>query len=99
MIVGDHTMVRQGLARSLGERGIEIVGEARYGDEVVPLAAEFRPDVILMVVTMPHLDGVDATRPVHEACPEIRIVMFTMHADHDVVVAAIHAGAVGYLVK
>lgn len=99
MLVDDHTMVRQGLARSLGERGIEIIGEARDGDEAVPLAGTLKPDVILMDVTMPHLDGVDATRQIHTSWPEIRIVMLTMHADHDVMVAAIRAGAVGYLVK
>ena len=99
MLADDHRMLREGLRRSMSERGFDIVGEARDGAEAVELAAALRPDVILMDVTMPEMDGVEATRQIKARHPEIRIVMLTMHADQDVLADAIRAGANGYLVK
>lgn len=81
------------------DQGFDVVGEARDGDEAVRLAEDLKPDVILMDVTMPEMDGVEATRQIKEALPETRIVMLTMHADQEVLAAAIRAGASGYLVK
>ncbi len=99
MLADDHRMLREGLRRSMAERGFEIVGEARDGSEAVDLAAAVRPDVVLMDVTMPEMDGVEATRLIKERQPEVRIVMLTMHADQDILADAIRAGANGYLVK
>ncbi len=99
MLADDHKMLREGLRRSMAERGFEVVGEARDGAEAVDLAMALRPDVILMDVSMPELDGVEATRQIKERLPETRIVMLTMHADQDVLAEAIRAGANGYLVK
>lgn len=99
MIVDDHRMLREGLRRSLEGEGFDVVGEARDGEEAVKLAAEYKPEVILMDVTMPELDGIEATRRIHDEHPEIRIVMLTMHADGETIKAAIKAGAAGYLVK
>jgi DNA-binding NarL/FixJ family response regulator len=79
--------------------GFDVVGEAGDGDEAVRLAEKLQPDVILMDVSMPVLDGVEATRLVRERTPNVAVVMLTMHADQDVIVRAIRAGAVGYLVK
>jgi len=81
------------------ERGFDVIGEARDGAEAVELAASLRPDVILMDVSMPEIDGVEATRQIRERQPDVRIVMLTMHADQDVLADAIRAGANGYLVK
>jgi DNA-binding NarL/FixJ family response regulator len=99
MLADDHRMLREGLRRSLGELGFTIVAEARNGVDAVDLAASIRPDVILMDVTMPELDGVEATRQIKERQPEIQIVVLTMHADHDILGDAIRSGASGYLVK
>jgi two-component system, NarL family, response regulator DegU len=78
---------------------VEVVGEAADGEEALRLAAKLRPDVVLMDVTMPVLDGVEATRQLHEHLPEIPVVILTMHADREVLARAIRAGASGYLVK
>jgi two-component system response regulator DegU len=99
MLADDHRILREGLARALAGHGVEVIGEARDGDEAISLAEELSPDVILMDVTMPHVDGLEATRQIHKLCPDIKIVMLTMHADHDVFTTAIRNGAVGYLVK
>jgi DNA-binding NarL/FixJ family response regulator len=99
MLADDHRMLREGLRRSMVDQGFDVVGEARDGDEAVRLAEELRPDVILMDVTMPGMDGVEATRQIKERLPDIRVVMLTMHADQEVLTAAIRAGASGYLVK
>ena len=99
MLADDHRMLREGLRRSLGELGFTIVAEARNGVDAVDLAASVRPDVILMDVTMPELDGVEATRQIKDRQPEVRVVVLTMHADHDILADAIRAGANGYLVK
>ena len=99
MLVDDHRMLRDGLRRSMEDQGFDVVGEASNGQEAVRLAQQLEPDVILMDVTMPFLDGVEATRLIHRARPAMPVVMLTMHADSDVMSRAIQAGAVGYLVK
>ncbi len=92
-------MLREGLRRTLEEEGFDVVGEAGDGEEALRLAGKLRPDVVLMDVTMPVLDGVEATRQIHEHLPEIPVVILTMHADREVLARAIRAGAAGYLVK
>lgn len=99
LLVDDHTMVRQSMRRSMEGEGFEVVGEAGDGEEGVRLAAALSPDVVLMDVSMPVLDGVEAARRVKEQSPATNIVMLTMHADADVVRRALAAGAVGYLTK
>ena len=99
MLADDHRMLREGLRRSMTEHGFDVVGEAADGAEAVDMAGELTPDVILMDVTMPELDGVEATRLVKAANPAIRVIMLTMHADQEVLAAAIRSGASGYLVK
>jgi len=99
LLADDHRMLREGLRRSLEDHGFEVVGEAADGQEAFRLAVELTPDVVLMDVTMPILDGVEATRLIHGALPGVAVVMLTMHADGDVMAKALQAGAVGYLVK
>jgi DNA-binding NarL/FixJ family response regulator len=99
LLADDHRMLREGLRRTLEEEGLEVVGEAADGEEALRLAAKLRPDVVLMDVTMPVLDGVEATRQLHEHLPDIPVVILTMHADREVLARAIRAGASGYLVK
>ncbi len=99
LLADDHRMLRDTLKRSMLDEGFEVVGEASDGQEAVALALELQPDLVLMDVTMPEMDGVEATRRIHDEAPDIRVVMLTMHADQDIIAAAIRAGAVGYLVK
>ncbi|GAC1586673.1 MAG: response regulator transcription factor [Acidimicrobiales bacterium] len=99
LLADDHTMLREAVRRAMESAGLDVVGEAGDGEEAVRLAAELRPDVILMDVSMPILDGVEATRRIHRDNPEINVVMLTMHVDAEVITRALSAGAVGYLVK
>jgi two-component system, NarL family, response regulator DegU len=99
MLADDHRMLREGLSRSMQEQGFDIVGEAGDGAEAVTMAMAVRPDVILMDVTMPEIDGVEACRQVRAQLPDTKVVMLTMHADQGVLTSAIRAGATGYLVK
>ena len=99
LLVDDHRMLRESLRRAMEDNGFDVVGEAPDGAEAVRLAEELRPDVILMDVTMPVLDGVEATRQVRDRVPGTQVVILTMHADREVLVDAIRAGAAGYLVK
>ncbi len=99
MLADDHRMLREGLGRSMREQGFDVVGEASDGAEAVAMAQRLRPDVILMDVTMPEMDGVEACRQVRLDLPGTQVVMLTMHADQEVLASAIRAGASGYLVK
>lgn len=99
VLVDDHTMLRQGLRRALEGEGIKVVGEASDGDEGVKVALAAKPDVVLMDVSMPNTDGIDATRRLVAADARQRVVMLTMHVDREVIDRAIKAGAVGYLTK
>ena len=99
LLADDHRMLRDSLRRSLEEHGFDVVGEAADGAEAVRLTETLAPDVVLMDVSMPLLDGVEATRQISRMTPHPQVVMLTMHADGDVMARAIQAGAVGYLVK
>lgn len=99
VLADDHTMLRDGLRRSLEDEGFTVIGEASDGLEAVELAERLQPDVVLMDVTMPNCDGVEATRRISAAQLGVRVVMLTMHADREVLQAALAAGAAGYLVK
>lgn len=99
MLADDHRMLREGLRRSMTDAGFDVIAEASDGVEAVMLATEHEPDVILMDVTMPNCDGVEACRQVVESGSPSKVVMLTMHADQDVLSNAIRAGAIGYLTK
>jgi DNA-binding NarL/FixJ family response regulator len=96
----DQRVVREGLAMLLGLLpDVEVVGTAADGEEVLALAAELRPDVILMDLRMPRMDGVEATRRLREADPGVKVVVLTTYADDRSVLDALRAGALGYLTK
>ncbi len=99
LLVDDHTMLRQGLRRGLEAEGITVVAEAGDGETAVRLALQHRPDVVLMDVSMPTVDGIEATRRLLKADSQQRVVMLTMHMDRALIESALRAGAVGYLTK
>jgi DNA-binding NarL/FixJ family response regulator len=100
LIADDHQLFRDGLkALLLTAPDMEVVGEAASGEEAVRLAAETQPHVILMDLQMPELDGIEATRQVVEARPQINVLVVTMFEDDQSVFAAMRAGARGYVLK
>jgi DNA-binding NarL/FixJ family response regulator len=100
LIADDHAVYRWGLHTLLGsEADMEAVGEAATGKEVVKRAAELRPDVILMDIQMPQINGIEATRRILDADPHIGVVVLTMFEDDDSVFSAMRAGARGYVLK
>jgi DNA-binding NarL/FixJ family response regulator len=100
LIADDHRVYREGVRALLdGDEGLVIVGEAASGDEVVAAAARLVPEVILMDLKMPGLNGIEATRAILGRAPDIAILVVTMFDDDDSVFAALRAGARGYLLK
>jgi DNA-binding NarL/FixJ family response regulator len=100
LIAEDHAMVRAGLTELLGTRDdMEVVGEAANGAEAVVSATELQPDVVLMDLSMPELDGIEATRQISAAVPEAHVVVLTSFSDRERILDALDAGAVGYLLK
>ncbi len=100
LLVDDHQMVRTGLAALLGAaEGIEVVGQAANGEEALSAAAVTLPDVVLMDLSMPVMDGVEATRRLVASVPDAKVVVLTSFSDRDRVSEALAAGAIGYLLK
>ena len=100
LLVDDHSIMREGLQSMLaGSEELEVVGQARDGEEAVRAAAELSPDVVVMDVMMPNKDGVEACREIMDAAPDIRVVMLTASTEEDAVIEAVAAGATGYLQK
>jgi DNA-binding NarL/FixJ family response regulator len=100
VIADDHAVVRTGLAQLVETfEGVELVGAAADGEEAVALVAERAPDVVLMDLEMPVLDGIEATRRIEDAQPEVAVVILTSFSDRQRILGALDAGAVGYLLK
>jgi len=100
LIVDDHAIVRKGIRALLAtETDIEVVGEAGDGYKAVDLARKLQPDVVLMDLVMPQMDGIEATRQITAGCSETRILVLTSFAADDKVFPAIKSGALGYLLK
>ena len=100
LIVDDHEPFRKGLYILLGSLpGIEVVGEAANGEEAIQLTEKLQPDIILMDIQMPGVNGIEATRVIHQTSPHIGIIVLTMFEDDDSVFASMRAGARGYLLK
>ena len=100
VVADDHGVIRAGLAALLAaEPGFEVVGEASAGDAAVRVAIERRPDVVLLDISMPGLDGLEATKLIKEKLPKTRVLILSMHEDSALVRKAILAGVSGYVVK
>lgn len=100
LVADDHAVVRTGLAQLVKTfDDVELVGAASNGEEAVALCAERRPDVVLMDLEMPQLDGIEATQRIKVAQPDIAVVVLTSFSDRDRILRALDAGAAGYLLK
>jgi DNA-binding NarL/FixJ family response regulator len=100
LLADDHTIVRQGLRKVLEERPEwEVVAEAADGREAVRLAEQHRPDIAVLDVAMPLLNGIEATRQIKRRVPDTRVLVLSMHADEAYVTQILQAGAAGYLLK
>ncbi len=99
-LADDHAVVRDGLRLLLEEQGdIKVIGDAANGREAVQQVEQFRPDVVVMDIAMPELNGIEATRQICEACPSAQVVVLSMHYTTEHIFRALQAGARGYLLK
>lgn len=99
LIVDDYQLVRQGLAFTLKEQNIDVVGEAENGEEALAMVAQLKPDVVLMDIGMPVMDGITATNRIKTDFPDTKVIMLTSHDAHEEVIAALSAGADAYCLK
>jgi two-component system, NarL family, response regulator LiaR len=100
MLVDDHMMVRRGLATFLKIfDDLELAGEAESGEAAVQLCAQIQPDIVLMDLMMPDMDGATATRLIRQQSPKVQVVVLTSYKEQELVQSALQAGAIGYLLK
>ena len=100
LVVDDHAFMRAGIKAILHrDASLEVVGEAQDGQQALECCRKLRPDLILMDVSMPDMDGIEATRAIKTEFPQTSVLIFTAHADHRLLMDAVKAGAAGYLLK
>jgi len=100
LVADDHAVVREGTRRILNqEEDLQVVAEAGDGEEAVRLATSFKPDIAIIDIAMPKLDGIEATRRIKATCPAIAILVFTAYDDDQFIFSLLEAGAAGYLLK
>ena len=99
VLADDHQILRESVRKNFEAAGEQVVGEASNGEDAVRLAEQLKPDVVVMDISMPLLDGVTATKRITDSVPETRVVVLTMHDDIEKTRQALEAGAVGYLSK
>jgi DNA-binding NarL/FixJ family response regulator len=99
ILADDHRMMRDGLRAVLEKDGVQVIGEAATGHEAIALANSLLPDVVIMDIAMPELNGIDATRRLTKELPSTKVVALSMNADRRYVIAMLEAGAAGYLLK
>ncbi len=99
LLADDHAVVRQGLRALLEKRGMEVVGEAGDGQAAVELTTRLRPDVVVLDIVMPRLNGVEAAHHITRACPGVGLILLTMHTEDHYVLDAIRDGVRGFVIK
>ena len=100
LIADDHAMLREGMRNLLEkEKDFELVGEAADGEEAVRLACELKPDIVIMDIVMPKLNGVEATKQIKQVCPSAALLILTAYSDIRYIIGLLEAGACGYLLK
>jgi DNA-binding NarL/FixJ family response regulator len=99
IIADDHKMIREGLRALLAAADVDVVGEASDGHEAIAVAKRLNPDVVIMDVTMPKLNGIDATQRLSAEMPKVKVIALSMNTDRRYVIAMLRAGAAGYLLK
>jgi DNA-binding NarL/FixJ family response regulator len=99
LLVEDHAIVRQGLRHLLEEQGLEVSGEAPDGHHAVRMAADLKPDIVIMDIGLPRLSGIEAARRIRKANQSVKVIMLTIHDDESFLYKSLDAGASGYMVK
>jgi two-component system, NarL family, response regulator NreC len=99
IITDDHRLIREGLRSLLESQGFQVVGEAEDGRSAVKLAKKLDPDAVIIDISMPGLNGIEATRQIHQEAPQVKVIVLSMRSDRRAVLAAFAAGASGYLLK
>ena len=99
IIADDHRLIRQGLKSLLENQGFEVVGEAEDGRSAVKLVKKLDPDAVIIDISMPELNGIEATRQIHHETPQVKVIVLSMRSDRQAVLAAFAAGTSGYLLK
>jgi len=100
VLADDHPLLRKALKDLLGkEKDFEIAGEAGDGREAVRLATEISPNIVIMDISMPNMDGLEATQQIKATCPDVAVLVLTVHTDDECILEILQAGAAGYLIK
>ncbi len=99
LIVDDHTLLREGLKSLLQKEGLEVAGEAGDGRSAIKLAQKLTPDIVILDISIPLLNGIEATRQIRADAPQSKVIVMSMHSGSHFVLAALHAGANAYLLK